>query len=124
MKPRVKNELETVYITSTGDKYLNKMDALCAESQIQMVRVSMESKKEKIMDIVELVQTVLRENNWGIYYKSNPMADHPMQDGGTLYKINEVDEEEVERIIIKRQTECQKKYSQTTSEQNKNSMTG
>jgi len=72
---------------------------------------------------VELVQTVLRENHWGIYYKSNPMADHPMQDGGTLYKINEVDEEEVERIIIKRLTECQT-HSQTDSNQNKNSMTG
>lgn len=123
MKPKVKNELDTVYITSTGDRYLKEMDALCAEAQIQMVRQSMESKKEKIMDIVELVQTVLRENHWGIYYKSNPMADHPMQDGGTLYKINEVDEEEVERIIIKRLTECQT-HSQTDSNQNKNSMTG
>ena len=123
MKPKVKNELDTVYITSSGDRYLNEMDALCAEAQIQMVRQSMESKKEKIMDIVELVQTVLRENNWGIYYKSNPMADHPMQDGGTLYKINEVDEDEIERIIIKRLTECQT-HSQTDSNQNKNSMTG
>ena len=123
MKPKVKNELDTVYITSSGDKYLNEMDALCAEAQIQMMRTSMESKKEKIMDIVELVQTVLRENNWGIYYKSNPMADHPMQDGGTLYKINEVDEDEVERIIIKRLTECQT-HSQTDSNQNKNSITG
>ena len=123
MKLKVKNELDTVYITSSGDKYLNEMDALCAEAQIQMTRTSIECKKEKIMDIVELVQTVLRENNWGIYNKSNPMADHPMQDGGTLYKINEVDEEEVERVILKRLTECQK-HSQTDSNQNKNSITG
>ena len=123
MKPKVKNELDTVYITSSGDKYLNKMDALCAETQIQLVRESRESKKEKIMDTVELVQDILKNNNWGIYYRINPMATHPMQDGGTLYKINEVDEEEIERVIIKRLTECQK-YSQTSSKQNKNSTTG
>ena len=123
MKPKVKNELDTVYITSSGDKYLSKMDALCAESQIQMARLSRERKKEKIMDIVELIQSVLIDSNWGIYYRSNPMSTHPMQDGGTLYKINEVDEEEIERVIIKRLTECQK-YSQTISNQNKNSNTG
>ena len=121
MKPKVKNELDTVYITSSGDRYLKEMDALCAEAQIQMVRASKEREKEKMMDIVELVQAVLRENNWGIYYKSNPMASHPMQDGSTLYKINEVDEEEVERIIIKRLTECQT-HPKTDHNQNKSSM--
>ena len=123
MKPKVKNELDTVYITSSGDKYLNEMDALCAETQVQMARESRERKKEKMMDIVELVQDILKNNNWGIYYRSNPMSTHPMQDGGTLYKINEVDEEEIERVIIKRLTECQT-HSQTDSNQNKNSMTG
>ena len=72
MKPKVKNELDTVYITSSGDRYLNEMDALCAEAQIQMARTSIERKREKIMDIVELMQTVLKNKNWGIYYKSNP----------------------------------------------------
>ena len=123
MKPKVKNELDTVYITSSGSRYLDKMDALCAETQIQMARASKERIKEKRMDIVELVQNVLKDSNWGIYYRSNPMSTHPMQDGGTLYKINEVDEEEIERVIIKRLTECQK-YSQTISNQSKNSNTG
>ena len=123
MKPKVKNELDTVYITSSGDRYLNRMDALCAETQIQTARASMERIKERRMDIMELIQDVLKDSNWGIYYRSNPMSTHPMQDGGTLYKINEVDEEEIERVIIKRLTECQT-HSQTNSDQNKNSMTG
>ena len=123
MKPKVKNELGTIYITSSGSRYLNKMDALCAETQIQMIRESKERIEGERMDIVELIQNVLADSNWGIYYRSNPMSTHPMQDGGTLYKINEVDEEEIERVIIKRLTECQT-HSQTDSNQNKNSMTG
>ena len=119
----VTNELDTVYITSSGDRYLKKMDALCAESQIQTAKELREHKREKIMDTVELIQAVLENKNWGVYYKSNPMAEHPLQDGGTLYKINEVDEEELERVLTKRLAECQKD-SQTDSNQNKNSMTG
>ena len=124
----ITNELDTVYITSSGDRYLKKIDALCAESQIQTVKEHRERKRKKIMDTVELIHTVLKDKNWGVYYKSNPMAEHPLQDGGTLYKINEVDEEELERVLTKRLTECQTQTqsldSQTDSNQNENSMTG
>ena len=38
MKPTVKSELDFVYITSAGTRYLNRLDALCAEGSIQQAR--------------------------------------------------------------------------------------
>ena len=52
MKPTEKSELDFVYITSAGTRYLKRMDSLCAEASIQQVREFKQTKQERIMDYI------------------------------------------------------------------------
>jgi len=119
---KLKKELETVYIDSGGKKHLNYMDALCAESQIQVCIERKLKQKQRIMDIVELIMQVLKSENWGIFYKNQPIRNLETQDGGTLYEVNQVDECEIETAIHETLTKWQS--SQINSNQNKSSTTG
>ena len=123
MKPTVKSELDFVYITSAGTRYLNRLDALCAEGSIQQAKEFKQQKQERIMDYIEVMLKVFNEMNWGVYYKSEPMHTLNMQEGAALYKINEVDEGEVERVIKGAIEECLQTNSQS-SEQTKSDNTG
>jgi len=115
---KLKKELETVYIDSSGKKHLKHMDALCAESQIQVCVERKLKQKQRIMDIIELVMRVLKNENWGIFYKNQPMRNLETQDGGTLYEVNQVDECEIETILHTTLAKW------TNSNQNKSSTTG
>jgi len=123
MKPTVKSELDFVYITSAGTRYLNRLDALCAEVSIQQGREFKQQKQERIMDYTEVMLKVFSDMNWGVYYKSEPMHTLNMKEGAALYKINEVDEDEVGRVIERAIKECLQTESQS-SEQIKNDNTG
>lgn len=92
-------ELDTIYITSDGRRFLKEMDALCAEAQVQMARKSARIIREKRMKLIDILLSVLGENNWGIYYKSEPMQTLNMQNDSTLLKINEVDNDVVENAV-------------------------
>ena len=123
MKPIVKSELDFVYITSAGTRYLNRLDALCAEGSIQQAREIKYKKQERTMDYTEIILKAFSNMNWGVYYKSEPMHTLNMQDGAALYKINEVDEDEVERAIERAIKECMQTKSQILK-QNENDNTG
>ena len=123
MKPTVKSELDFVYITSAGTRYLNRLDALCAEGSIQQAREFKQQKQERIMDYIEVMLKVFSDMNWGVYYKSEPMHTLNMQEGAALYKINEVDCDEVERVIERAIEECLQTKSQS-SDQTKSDNTG
>ena len=123
MKPTVKSELDFVYITSAGTRYLNRLDALCAEGSIQQAREFKQQKQERTMDYIEVMLKVFSDMNWGVYYKSEPMHTLSMQEGAALYKINEVDCDEVERVIERAIEECLQTKSQNL-EQTKNDNTG
>ena len=96
----ITTELETVYITTSGDKFLKEIDALCAQSQIQQQKESREKRREMIMDMVDILVNVLKENNWGVFYKSEPMQTLTLQDDAPLLRINEVDGESIEQAIL------------------------
>ena len=98
------------------------MDALCAESQIQACVERKLKQKQRIMDIAELIMQVLKSENWGMFYKNQPIRNLETQDGGTLYEVNQVDECEIETII--EQTLTKWSSSQITSNQNTSSTTG
>ena len=122
---KIKKELETVFITSDGRKFLKYIDALYAQSEIEKGIEIKLSKQKRVMNIVELIMNVLKSENWGVYYKNQPMQPLEMQDGNALYKVNQVDEEQIETAI--EQTLAKDKpweSSQTNSNQNKNSTTG
>ena len=102
------------------------MKALCAEAQIESCRERKLQKKQRIMDIVELIMQVLKSENWGVYYKNQPIQPLEMQDGNALYKVNQVDECEIETAIEQALAKGNpwEESSQIDSNQNKNSTTG
>ena len=106
------------------------MKALCAQAQINSCRERKLQKKQRIMDTVELIMQVLKSENWGVYYKNQPIQPLEMQDGNALYKVNQVDECDVGTAIEKAVEAALTKgkpweeSSQIDSNQNKNSITG
>ena len=123
---KIQRELDTVYIDSGGTRHLDYKKALCAEAQIQAGRDRKLQQKQRIMDITELIMKVLKDENWGVYYKNQPIQPLEMQDGNALYKVNQVDEIEIETVIEKALTKgtSWQESSQIDSNQNKNSTTG
>ena len=129
---QIRKELESVYIVSDGRKFLKYMDALHAESELQSGIKNKLSKEEKIMDTVKLIMRILKSQNWGIYYRNQPIQPLETQDGSALYKVNQVDDSEIEKVIKQSLTEgepCKQtfqtqEYSQTDSSPKKNSETG
>ena len=123
---KIKKELDTVYIDSSGRKHLDYMKALCAESQIAQCRERKLQRKQRIMKIVELIMQILKSENWGVFYKNQPIQPLEMQDGNALYKVNQVDESEIETVIEQALTKGKPRQesSQIESNQNKNSTTG
>jgi hypothetical protein len=123
---KIKKELDTVYIDSSGTRHLDYIRAMCAETQINAVRDRKLQQKQRIMDIVELIMQALKSENWGVFYRNQPIQPLELQDGNALYKVNQVDESEVERIIEEALTKGKpwEESSQIDSDQNKNSTTG
>ena len=122
---KIRKELETVFVTSDGRKFLKYVDALYAQSEIENGIEIKLSKQKKVMNIVELIMDVLKSENWGVYYKNQPMQTLEMQDGDPLYKINQVDDEDVEQAIKNKLTEGESlKHSQINSDQKSSSETG
>jgi len=99
-KDEIKTELETVYITTSGDRFLKKMDAVSCQAQIQQARDSKERRRKIIMSMVEILIRVLKENNWGVFYKSEPMQTLTLQNDSPLLRINEVDDDVVEGAVL------------------------
>jgi len=119
----IKKELDTVYIDSSGKRHLDYMEARCAESQILKCKERKLKQEQRIMETAELIMQVLKSKNWGVYYKSQPMQPLETQDGTALYKVNQVDEHEIEKVI----EEALAWGTQETnpiSNQSKNSTTG
>ena len=120
---KIKKELETIFITSDGRKFLKHIDALYAQSEIEKGIEVRLSKQKRIMSIVELIMNVLKSENWGVYYKNQPMQPLEMQDGDPLYKINQVDDEDIERALIDTLTKGDA-WKHSDINQKKNSGTG
>ena len=82
--------------------------------------------------IARLVLEVLKENRWGIYFKSEPMQVLPVKDSSsTLFKINEVNIDEFEQTIksridkeSERSSECQENQTANIPQIDKESSTG
>ena len=129
---QIRKELESVYIVSDGRKFLKYMDALYAESELQAGIENKLSKEKKIMDTIELIMRILESQNWGIYYRNQPIQPLETQDGSALYKVNQVDDSEIEKVITQSLTEDKpctqtfqtQEYSQTDLSPKKNSETG
>ena len=82
------------------------------------------------MDVFKFIMEVLDKYHYGIYYKVNPVQKLETQDSAPLFRINSVEANEVEEIIIKEYelfTKKQQKKNEHSQEDlvaNRNSKTG
>ena len=132
LRKLIRTELAAVAVTTDNKKFLNEYKAIIHESELEDKRKqqrSWESMKDKI---ARLVLDVLKENRWGIYFKSEPMQVLPVKDSSsTLFKVNEVNLDEFEQTIksridkeSERSSECQENQTANIPQIDKESSTG
>ena len=120
LKSWIKTELRTVYLTSDKKQYLNEYEALIHESALEENRKMNRRWEEMKTNIAELVCEVLKKKQWGIFFKNEPVQSLPVQDSTTLYKVNEVKEDElvcaIKETIEERVNEWQHQTSQNQTD--------
>ena len=120
LKSWIKTELRTVYLTSDKKQYLNEYEALIHESALEETRKMNRRWEEMKANIAELVCEVLKKKQWGIFFKNEPVQSLPVQDSTTLYKVNEVKEDElvcaIKETIEERVNEWQHQTSQNQTD--------
>ena len=110
----LKTEIQRVYLTTDDKMFLDVEDALQHEESLEKKRAIIKKKEETVNKINELFLKVLSNNNWGLYFKGEPMQSIPMSDGGKVYKVNEVKVEQVYEEIQKEiESDWQKQNEQT-----------
>lgn len=111
LKGLIKTELATVFLTTDEKRYLNEDKALIHESELEKKREQDRRRKTMKTDIAEIVCNVLKEKQWGIFFKNEPIQSLPVQDSTTLYRVNEVRDDELVHAIVQaveeRVNECQ-----------------
>ena len=116
----IKTELVAVYFTSNQKRFLSLNDALECESGEEEKREIIKNKEDEIMKIYELLTKVLAKNDWGIFFKGEPMQGYPTQDGMKMYKVNEIASdrlfEAIESEAIQMENECQNEEETQTEE--------
>lgn len=74
-----------------------------------------------MMKVYELLSRVLSKNEWGIFFKGEPIEGFPTQDGVKMYKVNEVVLDRlydaVEKEITQMENECQDNSEKQTGEE-------
>ena len=118
----IKTELSIVFITSDGKHFAYKEDAEIHESNKK------KNKDRSLMTISTIIQKVLEDNNWGIYYKAKPLQNLQVQDGVPLMRVNDVDIQTISQALNKElnhmeertvEWKDQSNVSQTDSKQEK-----
>ena len=49
--------------------------------------------------IKKIVISLLQKNNWGIYFKGQPLMEMPVNGEGSIYKLNDISTDELEGAI-------------------------
>ena len=70
------------------------------------------------MKIYELLSRVLSKNEWGVFFKGEPLEGYPTQDGMKIYRVNEVSPDklfdEIKSESTQMEIECQEDLNQQT----------
>jgi len=73
------------------------------------------------MKVYEILSRILSKNEWGIFFKGEPIEGFPTQDGMKMYKVNEVASDRlfdaIEKEITETEKECQGDSEQQTGEE-------
>ena len=117
LKSYLKHELERVWITSDEKKFLRIDDALKHEETIEKKRAIIQKEENKVTEIHKLFLKVLNSNNWGLYFKGEPISRIPTNDDSMVYKVNEVKFErlieEIQKIL---ENNCQENEQEKPTE--------
>ena len=95
LKSFLKTELAIVYLTSDDIKFLDENKAVIHESSVHQKKTENRRWVKMKTKIAELVCDILKKKQWGIFFKNEPVQALPVQDNTTLYKVNEVKEDEL-----------------------------
>ena len=95
LKSWIKTELVTIYLTSDRKQFLNEYEALIHECELEENRKKDRRWETMKSNITELVCEVLKNKKWCIFFKNEPMQSLPVQDSTTIFKVNEVREDEL-----------------------------
>jgi len=117
IKSYLKHELDRVWITSDEKKFLRIEDALKHEETFEKERAIIQKEEDKVTEIHKLFLKVLNRNNWGLYFKGEPISRIPTNDDSMVYKVNEVKFERlIEEIQNILENDCQENEQEKPTE--------
>ena len=125
LKSFLKTEIARVYLTSDGKQFFNEDLAAIHESSLDEQRNRDRRWNQMKTKIAELVCQIIKEKLWGIFFINEPMQALPIQNNTSIYKINEVNDDElmdaIQQAMDERTSEWQNhqanlKENQTDSE--------
>ena len=123
-KANLKTELGHIYLTSEDEKFLSREKALIKELEI------IENKEHKIEEvkmnnnIYNLITKILASNDWGLYFKGEPLQSLPIQDGFKMFKVNDVNLDELHNAVMREVEKGQSEsWENMNSSQNSNNST-
>jgi len=87
-KLNLQTELRIVYLTSDGKKFLSEEIAEYYQKCYNNTKLQKELNMIEQLSVV--LESVLKKHNWGIYYKSSPLANLPVDGDAPIYKVNDV----------------------------------
>tara|TARA_Y100000593_G_scaffold88043_1_gene169619 strand:+ start:1559 stop:2026 length:468 start_codon:yes stop_codon:yes gene_type:complete len=126
LKSYLKTEIARVYLTSDGKQFFDEYLAVIHESTLDKQREINRRWNKMKTKIAEIVCEILKEKQWGIFFKNEPMQSLPVQDNTALYKINEVNKDElvdaIEQAIEERMSEWQNHQAQEKENQTDNGL--
>ena len=114
-----------MYLTSDGKQFFNEDLAAIHESSLDEQRNRDRRWNQMKTKIAELVCQIIKEKQWGIFFKNEPMQALPTKGSTSLYRINEVKDDELmdaieqameERVSEWRNHQAEKEQNQTDSE--------
>ena len=111
------------FLTSNDKRFLNEYQAVIHESTLHEEEDKERRWDEMTIKIAELVCEILEKKQWGIFFKNEPIQALPVQDNTTLYKVNEVRDDELLYAIecaMERTSEWQSHQAERKGNQTEN----
>ena len=124
LKSFLKTELAIIYLTSDGKPFFNENLAVIHECSLDQTRTRERRWDNMKTKIAEIVCQILKEKQWGIFFKNEPIQSLPVQDNTSLYKINEVRDDELIDAIKQAMEERLNKWQNHQAEEKQNQTEG
>ena len=90
-------------MTTDNRKFLHHSNAIENEYNLEKLRLKKRERGKLTMKIYEILSKVLSKNEWGVFFKGEPLQHLPIQDGAKMYKVNEVSSDrlydEIEKAV-------------------------